>query len=153
MLHQQNVILKPRWAGNKNRYRCQGTFVFTVLPSKFAFWVNLHPCYGCQGCKSFLVGVKGRYWSQISHRKLNISIWVPSILVKSPKDHLLRNCAVHNEKSNLDLGEHKYFSIFSMFLYRLLHWFINDRNSRVLRLYPQHYLHYVRVHHIFPRIL
>ena len=27
---------------------------------------------------------------QIVIRKLNISIWVPSILVKSPKDHLLR---------------------------------------------------------------
>ena len=88
--HQQNVILKPRWAGNKNRYRCQGTFVFLVLCSKFAFWVNLHPPCRCQGGQSFLVGVKGRYWSQISHRKLNISIWVPFILVKSPKDHLLK---------------------------------------------------------------
>ena len=40
--------------------------------------------------QSLLVGVKGSKWSQISHRKLNISIWVSSILVKSPKDHLLR---------------------------------------------------------------
>ena len=55
--HQQNVILKPRWAGNKNRYRCQGTFVFMVLLSKFAFWVNLHPPCGCQRGQSFLEGV------------------------------------------------------------------------------------------------
>ena len=41
--HQQNVILKPRQAGNKNHYLGQCTFVFMVLCSKFAFWVNLHP--------------------------------------------------------------------------------------------------------------
>ena len=37
-----NVILKPRQAGNKNHYLGQGTFVFMVLCSKFAFLVNLH---------------------------------------------------------------------------------------------------------------
>ena len=40
---QWNIILKPRRAGYKNRYMGRGTFVFTVLPSEFAFWVNLHP--------------------------------------------------------------------------------------------------------------
>ena len=34
--------------------------MFMVLCSKFAFWVNLHGCYGCQGRQLFLVGVKGR---------------------------------------------------------------------------------------------
>ena len=38
----------------------------------------------------FLEGVKGRYWAQISHRKLNISIWVGSDSVEPPKDPLLR---------------------------------------------------------------
>jgi hypothetical protein len=40
------------------------------------------------------VGVKGRQWSQISHRKLNISIWVPSMYVNPPKDLLLRFVAL-----------------------------------------------------------
>ena len=68
----------------------QGTFVFMVLLSKFAFWVNLPPSQGGQGGgQSFLVGVKGRQWSNISHRKLTISIWVGSDLVEPPKDLLL----------------------------------------------------------------
>ena len=45
--------------------------------------------YGCQGGQSFLVGGKGSYWSQVSHRKLKISIWVASILGDTAKDALL----------------------------------------------------------------
>ena len=98
-LTQWNIILNPRREGYKNRYLWQGTFVFMVLCSKFAFWVNLHGCYGCQGCQSLLVGVKGTYWSQISHRKLNISIWVPSIYVNPPKDLLLSSWGTSLKKA------------------------------------------------------
>ena len=38
----------------------------------------------------------------MSHRKLNISIWVPSILVKSPKDHLLKQTLEKSLTKNLD---------------------------------------------------
>ena len=49
----------------------------------------------CQGGQLFLVGVKGSSWSLISHRKLNISIWVPSILVIPPKDLLQHVLELH----------------------------------------------------------
>ena len=50
------VILKPRWAGYKNRCRCKSTFVFMVLCSKFAFWVNLHHTLWVSGRSNFLSG-------------------------------------------------------------------------------------------------
>ena len=36
------------------------------------------------------MGGKGSWWSQVSHRKLKISIWVASILGDTAKDALLR---------------------------------------------------------------
>ena len=36
------------------------------------------------------MGGKGSYWSQVSHKKLKISIWVASILGDTAKDALLR---------------------------------------------------------------
>ena len=56
--------------------------VLGIYFQKWLLWADLG--------QSLLVGVKDSKWSQISHSKLNISIWVSSILVKSPKDHLLR---------------------------------------------------------------
>ena len=41
------------------------------------------------------MGGKGSWWSQVSHRKLKISIWVASILGDTAKDALLKS---HNFK-------------------------------------------------------
>ena len=49
----------------------------------------------------------------MGHRKLNISIWVPSILVKPPKDHLLRRGNVSRSSchSHRDDIHHVYFLV------------------------------------------
>ena len=78
VLPSKSYILKPKPAGYKNCYLGQGTFVIMVLCSKFAFWVNLHHILWVvrvSGVSIVIEGVKGRYWSQISRRKLNNSIW------------------------------------------------------------------------------
>ena len=65
-------------------------FFFLILPSKFAFRVNLNPIlWVATGVR----GVNPSKWQlriAISHRKLKNSILVGSVLVHSAKDLLLR---------------------------------------------------------------
>ena len=51
-----------------------------------------HPggSYGGQGGLSFFVGAKGRQWSQISHRKLKISISHDVVILASEPDAMLK---------------------------------------------------------------
>ena len=63
-----------------------------------AFWINIYGCQPYPRHGSLKVNQLKNHsfrqalqWFQIGHRKLNICIWVPSIYVNPPKDHLLTN--------------------------------------------------------------
>jgi hypothetical protein len=68
------------------------------------------------------VGVKGRKWSKKSHRKLNISIWVPSIYMNPPKDLLSAFCGGFFNF----LREKKNYNFFENILATALKSYIND---------------------------
>ena len=55
------------------------------------FGPHLGGSYGGQGGLSFYVGAKGRYWSQISHRKLKFSISHDVVILASEPDAMLKS--------------------------------------------------------------
>ena len=70
-----------------------------------------HPggSFGGQGGLSFYVGAKGRQWSQISHRKLKISISHVVVILASEPDAMLNKGIVINRIRFFTSYNHQFF--------------------------------------------